>query len=404
MNAIQILTWRDLIDILFLSLVAYQLYIWFRGTKALRVLIGLVVLGVVYSLAKFWGLLMTTWVFQVLWQVLVILLLILFQTEIRQVLEKVSPLRYLRARRHFFEAAVIDQLVQALFELAEERTGALIVLTREDNPTEFIQAGQPIMALPSPALIKSIFSRQSPAHDGAVVVSEGRLREMGCVLPLTDREDIPEHHGTRHRAALGLSERSDAVCLLVSEERGEVSMAVDGRMTDWTAPQPLVERLKELLGLTEVRGPSMKGFLKGVFIENWGAKIGALVLVTLAWVVLAGQLEYEISLNAPIRYLNLPPGLVLAEDSAREVRLELSGRRSQAVALRDEDIRVRVELSALSPGVHVIRLSGKDVDLPLGLRVVQVIPKNIKIILKPASGYDVGSVTEQQKPTAPARP
>ena len=92
-------TWRDLIDILFLTIVAYQLYIWFQGTKALRVLIGLVVLGGIYSLAKLWGLFLTTWVFQVLWQVLLILLLILFQSEIRQVLEKVSLLRYLRSRR-----------------------------------------------------------------------------------------------------------------------------------------------------------------------------------------------------------------------------------------------------------------------------------------------------------------
>jgi DNA integrity scanning protein DisA with diadenylate cyclase activity len=102
LNFIPTPTWRDLIDILFLTLVAYQLYEWFRETRALRVLIGLVVLGGIYSVAKLWGLFLTTWVFQILWQVLLILLLILFQSEIRQVLEKVSPLRYLRSRRRDF--------------------------------------------------------------------------------------------------------------------------------------------------------------------------------------------------------------------------------------------------------------------------------------------------------------
>ena len=141
-------TWRDLIDILFLTIVAYQLYIWFRETRALRVLIGLAVLGGVYSLAKLWGLFLTTKVFQVLWQVLLILLLILFQSEIRQVLEKVSLLRYLRSRKSELSGVFALELAQVAFELAEENTGALVVLTRDDNPAEFIHSGQPVMPHP----------------------------------------------------------------------------------------------------------------------------------------------------------------------------------------------------------------------------------------------------------------
>ncbi|MBE9569814.1 MAG: DNA integrity scanning protein DisA nucleotide-binding domain protein, partial [Proteobacteria bacterium] len=151
-------TWRDLADILFLTLVTYQLYVWFRGTRALRVLIGLVVLGGIYSMAKLWGLFLTTWAFQFLWQVLLILLLILFQSEIRQVLEKVSPLRYLRTRKRVSRGTLAKELAQVAFEMAREQTGALIVLSRDDNPSEFFHAGQTIMALPEPALIKSIFN------------------------------------------------------------------------------------------------------------------------------------------------------------------------------------------------------------------------------------------------------
>ncbi len=195
--------WRDLVDILFLTLVVYQLYVWFRESRALRVIIGLVALGGIYSIAKFWGLFLTTWVFQILWQVLLILLLILFQTEIRQVLEKVSPMRYLRSRRRVFQKTFTKKLSQLLFELAADRTGALIALTRNDNPSEFITAGQAIMALPDPALIKSIFNRHAPAHDGAVIITQDRITQMGCILPLSEDENLPEKYGTRHRAASG---------------------------------------------------------------------------------------------------------------------------------------------------------------------------------------------------------
>ena len=179
-------TWRDFIDILFLTVVAYQLYIWFRETRALRVLIGLAVLGGVYSLAKLWGLFLTTKVFQILWQVLLILLLILFQSEIKQVLEKVNLLRYLRSRKRQQSRVFALELAKVAFELAEEKTGALVVLTREDNPAEFIHSGQPVMATPSAALIKSIFNHHSPTHDGAIIIADDRLSQLGCILPFSD--------------------------------------------------------------------------------------------------------------------------------------------------------------------------------------------------------------------------
>ena len=128
--------WRDLVDILFLTIVVYQLYVWFRESRALRVIIGLVALGGIYSIAKFWGLFLTTWVFQILWQVLLILLLILFQAEIRQVLEKVSPMRYLRSRRRVFQKTFTKELSQLLLKLAADRTGALRVLSRNYNVSE----------------------------------------------------------------------------------------------------------------------------------------------------------------------------------------------------------------------------------------------------------------------------
>jgi diadenylate cyclase len=293
LNFIPTPTWRDLVDILFLTLVAYQLYQWFRETRALRVLIGLVVLGGIYSVAKFWGLFLTTWVFQILWQVLLVLLLILFQSEIRQVLEKVSPLRYLRSRRRDYGGTFTANLARVVFELAAEKTGALLVLTRDDNPSHLIHAGQKIMAIPDPLLIKSIFNHHAPAHDGAVIISQDRLTHMGCILPLSESRDLPEQYGTRHRAALGLSEETDAVCLVVSEERSEVASIVGGKIAHWAQPEALQEQLKEWLGGPEIQVPTLQRFLEDFFIKNWKTKLAALALVSICWLVLASNQDED---------------------------------------------------------------------------------------------------------------
>ncbi len=376
--------WRDMVDIIFLTLVAYQLFVWFQGTKALRVLIGLVVLGGVYSLAKFWGLMMTTWAFQILWQVLVILLLILFQSEIRQVLEKVSPLRYLRAKREKSETAVVDELASVVFDLAGTRTGAIIVLAREDRMTEFLHAGQTVQAVPTSALIKSIFNTQAPAHDGAVIIENGRLTEMGAFLPLTEREDLPESYGTRHRAAVGLCEKADCVCLVVSEERGQVTSILGRDIRIWDNPESLKGQLREWLGLTETNGPTFKGFLKSAFVENWSVKIGSFVLIALAWLVVASTQNLTMTLRTPVVYLGTPAGMIVEEGSERQVNVIISGSRRWIAHLQQSGLKAQVDLTGQTPGEHLVRVTHKDIEAPLGLTIERVTPQNIVVILRPA--------------------
>ena len=376
-------TWRDIVDILFLTIVAYQLYIWFRESRALRVIIGLVALGGIYSIAKFWDLFLTTWVFQILWQVLLILLLILFQAEIRQVLEKVSPMRYLRSRRRVFQKTLTKELSQTLFELAAERTGALIVLTRNDNPSEFVHAGQTIMSLPESALIKSIFNRYAPAHDGAIVIAQDRITQMGCILPLSKDESLPEKYGTRHRAALGLSEVTDAVCLVVSEERSEVATVVEGQIVTWQDPEALAGHLGEIFGGPELRVPDLKGFLKGIFVENWRTKLGALALVTIAWLVLASQQEADTTITTPVQHTNVPSHLILGPGSTPTVDLTVSGRRNAIRTLKEQDIQVSVDLTDITLGRHLIKISAKNIFLPFGVNIDRVAPQKIMVNLRP---------------------
>jgi diadenylate cyclase len=383
-NLIPIPTWRDVVDILFLAFVVYHLYEWFRETRALRVIIGLLALGGIYSVAKLWGLFLTTWVFQILWQVLLILLLILFQSEIRQVLERVSPLRFLRSRRSILRKTFAQELAQVLFDLAAEKTGALIVITRDDSPGGLVHGGQSIMALPEPSLIKTIFNRHSPAHDGAIILTRDRLTQMGCILPLSEREDLPEHYGTRHRAAMGLSERTDAICLVVSEERAEVSSVVGGKFKVWKDADSLALQLQEWTVGPEVHVPTVHYFLHETFVDNWRVKLIALAVVSCSWLILASQQEVSLSISAPIRYVNLPSDLVLQEESVPMVGLTVSGRRTSVRTLKEQDVQVQVDLGKLGPGLHIIRLSDRNVDLPVGVKIERIIPQQIQVVLESA--------------------
>ncbi len=390
-------TWRDIVDILFLTIVAYQLYVWFRESRALRVIIGLVALGGIYSIAKFWDLFLTTWVFQILWQVLLILLLILFQTEIRQVLEKVSPMRYLRSRRRVFQKTFAKELTQTLFEMAADRTGALIVLARNDNPSEFVRAGQTIMALPEAALIKSIFNRYAPAHDGAIVIAQDRITQMGCILPLSEDENLPEKYGTRHRAALGLSEITDAICLVVSEERSEVATVIEGKIVTWQDSEALVGHLSKIFGGPEMRVPDLKSFIKGVFVENWRTKLSALALVTISWLVLASQQEAELTMTTPVQHTYVASELMLGPGSTPTVDLTVSGRRNTIRTLKDQDVQVSVDLSGISLGRHLIKVSAKNIFLPFGVQIDRVAPQKIMVNLRKRP-KDHGPDADQQSP------
>ena len=381
LNFIPAATWHDMVDILFLTLVAYQLYEWFRETRALRVLIGLVALGGIYSVAKMWGLFLTTWVFQILWQVLLILLLILFQSEIRQVLEKVSPLRYLKSRRRVLRGSFNKNLVELLFDLAADKTGALVVLTRDDNPSGIIHAGQKIMARPDPLLIKSIFNHHAPAHDGAVIITRECLTHMGCILPLSEKEDLPEQFGTRHRAALGLSELTDAVCLVVSEERSEVASVVGGNIDIWQHPQELQEKLNQWLGGPQLHVPAIQRFLEDFFIKNWRQKLTALALVSMAWLFLAGQQTIKITVSAPVYFENAGAPIPGGPGAMKAVNVTISGRQRHIQAVEPETVVVRVNLNRMAAGNHRIRLTGSHVDLPPGVKVEQITPQNIEVTL-----------------------
>ena len=373
------LRFQDVLDILFLSVLVYHLYLWFWGTKAFKALIGLLALGVIFTLARFWGLFLTTWVFQILWQVLIVLIIILFQSEIRQVLERVNPLQMISLRRFSKSADWIPNLVTVIFSLAKLKTGALIIFERADLVEELITGGVPLESEPSPELLMSIFHKESPLHDGALLIRRDRIAKAACYLPLSSAEGLPKEWGTRHRAALGLTERCDALVIVISEERGEISVAQGRQMIQVTNIEQLSKLVKEALTST---GPAVKSWpemILSLTVHRWPIKIAALGLVCLFWLLLAGQQNFEVTINVPLEAKNLPAKIEVLEPVSPEIAVTIQGLRKDASTLSRRNVHAEVDLSMASFGNRVFRITRDRIILPNDrIKVVSIEPPLIE--------------------------
>ncbi len=372
------LRWQDVLDILFLSGLAYSIYVWFWGTKALRALVGLLGLGMVFALARLWGLFLTTWVFQILWQAAVLVVIVLFQPELRQILERMSPFRWLKPKAGSQQGDWVSNIVDGVFTLARSKVGALLVLERAERVREWIAGGVLLHAQATAPLMIALFQKESPLHDGAVVVHKGEFVMAGCYLPLSVSEGLPQHLGTRHRAALGLSERCDALAVVVSEERGSVSLAQAGVLKEMRAP----EELHKALDPRENEGHGSRGMGRRVLealTRRLAAKILSLLIVSAVWVALAGKQDVEVNLSIPVEVRNLPERWEILEPQEPRVQVQLRGMRKDVMTLDDSRVFVALDLSLARLGRRTFRLGQNEIVLPNDrVKVLRVEPSEIK--------------------------
>jgi diadenylate cyclase len=377
---------RDAVDILFMSVMIYHLYTWFHGTQAFKALVGLVALGVIYTGARLWGLFLTTWSFQILWQVLVILLIILFQSEIRQALGRVNPLRIIGLHAMSTPEDWIPRFVEAVFTMAERRIGALLVIERMDELQEWVTACFPVTGPPTPELLVSLFQKDSPLHDGAALIKGGKLLSASCYLPLTSAEGLPNEWGTRHRAALGLSERCDAWVVVISEERGEVSLAREGQMERMHTQEELSRQILE--GITPARRKlAWRGTLQSLFTYRWQVKLGTLALVCGVWLLLAGEQNYQVVLDLPVQVKGIPGDLEVASPENPRVRVTFEGLRKNASTLNSYDVSAVLDGSYAQPGREVFGINAGQIHFPRSenLRIVNIAPDEIEFTFKKKS-------------------
>jgi uncharacterized protein (TIGR00159 family) len=246
---IQPIRWQDFLDIGIITFLVYRSLQIVRGSRAMQMIIGLAVILVAYGASRALGLLTLSWILDNFLASIILVIVVIFQSDIRRALTQVGSAPLFAAAERMVQPSedVVDEVGQAATALAEKNVGALIVIEREVGLNEYMEIGTRLDARVSRELVESVFLPHSPIHDGALVIQKGRVTAVRCLLPLSTNPNLRKTWGTRHRAALGVTEETDAVAVVVSEQEGNAALVVGGNVTENVDGARLRSALRELL-------------------------------------------------------------------------------------------------------------------------------------------------------------
>ncbi len=375
---------QDVFDIAIISVMLSVLLIWFRNRASRFVFLGISLLGIVYLLARFFQLYLTTIALQGFFAILLFVLVVIFQEDLRRFFEHIAVWG---RRKKTSATATIDKgsaeiIARTVANLARRKIGALIVIQGNEPLDRHLNGGNSLDGRLSQPLLESIFDPHSPGHDGAVLIDGNRVVRFGCHLPLSPDVGQYTNLGLRHTAARGLSERSDAICIVVSEERGTISLA-RGEYLEEIATAAGLETVLELFYAGKTPVGSTHPFYRWIR-ENTKEKAIAVLFACVLWFIFGYQGEsIRRDFFVPIEYVNLSPRWFLEEPRETKARIILSGP-FQAFRFLDRDsLKVALDLSQIENGRQEITLTRDMVNTPSNLSVVEIKPGRIRITASP---------------------
>ena len=376
----ELLSWRSVLDVLLIAAGLFFLYRTLLRLGTWKIMAGILMALVVFILANALQLKGIEWIYHNVSNVAVLGLIIIFQPELRKVLEKavsVSPHRY----KGKGQGTELHGLVgEALIKLAQERCGAIIVFPGKEPLGDKISGGYQLNAVPSQPLILSIFDSNSPGHDGAVIIENGKLTLFGVRLPMSQSTRLSEEYGTRHHAAMGLAEQTDALALVVSEERGQASVFVNGEMRPvQTAEQitrAIVDHQREMGFFNRDTAPKIR---KRTIFQG----IVSLIIAVIFWSALAISQQEVVERVLPVNidYTSPADDLVLVGNKPNEVKLYLSGPKSEIDNLANHPPSVKIDLSKMAKGSQTIIITSENLRLPRGISLLDTSPQQLKLTL-----------------------
>lgn len=369
--------WQDIVDVLLNSYILFRLYVLFRGTHVIRVIAGLAILWVFQRVAASLGLIVTSWAMQGIIAGATLIIIIVFRNEIRNVLQAKNLRAILWDFPHKGARTPVDCVVEGVYDLARQRIGALIVLPGKEDINEIMQGGITWQGAVSREMLLSIFWNGNPVHDGAAIIVGDRVTRVGAILPLSQRDDLPRRYGTRHRAAAGLTEQSDALVVVVSEESGQVVAAKDSEMIAIRDNLALKDLLSKHLGISVEpeavrRRDSMELGIAGAV---------CVLCMAVVWFSFAKGLETLTSLEVPLEYINRDARMEILSASDNTVRLHLSGSGTLINSMRTDQIKVKIDLSNAVNGENSFAIAGDSIGLPPGVRLNRIEPSEVKVVL-----------------------
>jgi uncharacterized protein (TIGR00159 family) len=385
-NPFPAITLSEVVDIIVVATLLYTAVVWAQRTRAALVVRGILVFGGIYIIARYLDLQMTAWIFQGFFAIFLIIIVVIFQEELRRIFEQLAVWSF-----HFKKNAPLpgeagDVIARTLIDLARTKTGALIVLRGKDPLERHITGGVPLDGKLSAPLLRSIFDPHSPGHDGAVLVENGQIIRFAAHLPLSKDLSQTGQVGTRHSAALGLAELCDALCLVVSEERGTVSVARDGRLYP---ADNLPQLLRIISAFLEAKFPTRetKGYSFEFFRRNWVAKAVSLSLAFGFWyIVVPGSKTIRVNYKIPVSVEHLPPDLQVQEVHPAEVSATFNGPRRAFYLLDAAKIKVTLDGTMTKSGPRTFNISEQNIRYPKDLTLEELSPSTIRVSIKKAPG------------------
>lgn len=370
------LRWQDSLDILLNSYILFRLYVLFRGTNVFRVLLAVCVLWLFNRTALSLGLVITNWAMQGVITVATFIVIIIFRNEISNVIQTNDLKSFVWGIPRRQADTPVAVIAESVCHMAGEKIGALVVLPLKQGVESIAQGGIPMDARLSHESLVSLFWPDNPLHDGAAVVQGDRILTAGVILPLSRRRDLPSRFGTRHRAAMGVSQLTDALVIVVSEERGTITLFHGGQAQTVDGRESLEERLREHLG-ADTGG---KG-IRQQSMELVSAGLICILTVCGLWLSFSKGMESLASYDVPIEFSNPEPKKEILSSSASKIKVLLSGPSPLVNAMKQEQIKVNLDLSGASVGENTLAVTGEHINLPPGVALKKIEPDQVTLEL-----------------------
>jgi diadenylate cyclase len=371
--------WRALIDIALMAAGLYFLYRTLQRLGTWAIAAGILVAMMVYLLASLLDLKGIEWIFGNLSHVAVIALIIIFQPELRKIFERAASVR--RSKQIDSGDEFISILGDALWKLTEKRQGAIVVLSGREPIGEWLSGGYLLDARPSVPLIMSIFDPNSPGHDGAIVISKGKITRFGVRLPISQSLRLSSEYGTRHHAAMGLAEKSDALVIVVSEERGKIAVFNKGKMFKINNQEKLAAFIKSHWREAASYGLDLPrrapGWRK---VAQMSASLALAVFFWSTLIIAQGEMLERV-ITVPVEFTASPSNLVLVGEKDKNVRLHISGTKSDLSVVNPSEMSVKLDLSKAVAGKQSFLITADNLRLPRNIDLLDVFPASIDLTL-----------------------
>ncbi len=377
------------LDLILVSLLIYVLLVWFKRSRSGMVLFGLGIAATVYLLARQFQLILTTTILQWFFTAIIIIVVVIFQEEIKSFFERMAIFSIGKgfgqkrsSGTAYLKNADSNNFSKNIFELAQQRTGALITIKGKDPIDRHIQGGISLNGIISDAIINSIFDPNSSGHDGAVVIDRGVITKFGCHLPLTKNLEKLAKGGTRHSAALGMSEVSDTLNIVVSEERGTVSVTYRGVITVCKTSEQLDQMIEKFYG--EFLPKRKTNVWIHWLVFNFWEKIIAISATLILWfVIIHGSEVIYKSYDVQVQVQNLSENLTIKDFEPKELEIAFSGARRLFYRIEPDNINLALDASQWTKNTKSVRIIDSDVTFPTGMVLRSVGPtRDLTILLE----------------------